>query len=111
LRENLAFAAKRYGKDIYVVETAYNWRPTWDFRKTAPPFPESPEGQRDFLEAVMRTVMGVPDGRGLGVFWWEPAVAGSRLVDRGFFDEHANALPVISVFDKYTRPERPPAAN
>ena len=111
LRENLAFAAKRYGKDVYVVEAAYNWRPTWDFRQAAPPFPESPEGQRDFLEAVTRTVMGVPDERGLGVFWWEPAVASGHLAARGFFDDHGNALPVINVFDKYTRPERPPATN
>jgi arabinogalactan endo-1,4-beta-galactosidase len=111
LRENLAFAANRYGKDVYVVETAYNWRPTWDFRKTAAPFPESPEGQRDFLEAVTRTVMGVPDGRGAGVFWWEPAVANRSLGARGFFDENGNALPVISVFDKYTRPERLPAGD
>jgi len=111
LRENLAFAAKRYGKDVYVVETAYNWRPTWDFRKTAAPFPESPEGQRDFLDAVTRTVMGVPDGRGMGVFWWEPAVANRSLGARGFFDGNGNALPVIDVFDKYTRPERPPAGG
>ena len=111
LRENLAFAANRYGKDVYVVETAYNWRPTWDFRKTAAPFPESPEGQRDFLDAVTRTVMGVPEGRGLGVFWWEPAVANRGLGARGFFDENGNALPVINVFDKYTRPERLPAGD
>jgi len=111
LRENLAFAANRYGKDVYVVETAYNWRPTWDFRKTAAPFPESPEGQRDFLDAVTRTVMAVPDGRGMGVFWWEPAVANRVLGARGFFDENGNALPVISVFDKYTRPERLPAGG
>ena len=111
LRENLMFAARRYGKDVYVVETAYNWRPTWDFRKTAAPFPESPEGQRDFLDAVTRTVMDVPDGRGLGVFWWEPAVANRSLGARGFFDENGNALPVINVFDKYTRPERLPAGG
>ena len=111
LRENLAFAANRYRKDVYVVETAYNWRPTWDFRNIAAPFPESPEGQRDFLEEVTRTVMGVPDSRGMGVFWWEPAVANRGLGARGFFDENGNALPVINVFDKYTRPERLPSGG
>jgi arabinogalactan endo-1,4-beta-galactosidase len=47
--------------------------------------------------------MEVPEGRGKGVFWWEPA--GSRNIDmRSFFDEEGNSLPVLTVFDKYTRP-------
>ncbi len=37
-----------------------------------------------------------------GVFWWEPAVAGGRG-SRVFFDQNSNALPVITVFDKFTR--------
>jgi len=109
LRENLAFAAKRYDKDVYVAEVAYYWRPSQYFRKSPPPFPESPEGQRDFLDEVTRTVMNVPDGRGKGVFWWEPAVSNRGLGGRGFFDDDGEALPVITVFDKYTRPERPTA--
>jgi arabinogalactan endo-1,4-beta-galactosidase len=107
LRENLAFAAKRYDKDVYVVETAYYWRPSRYFEKAPGPFPETPEGQRDFLDEVTRTVMNVPDGRGMGVFWWEPAVASRVLNGRGFFDDQGNSLPVLGVFDKYTRPERP----
>lgn len=105
LRENLAFTANAYGKDIIVVETAYNWRPTRETADRAGPFPETPEGQRDFLDEVTRVVMATPNGHGKGVFWWEPAV-GSRgsLVSRSFFDENGNSLPVLSVFDKYTRP-------
>jgi len=45
--------------------------------------------------------MEVPDGRGVGIFWWEPAV--SRRGSRSFFDEKGNVLPVIQVFDKFTR--------
>ena len=105
LRENLAFAANEYGKDIIVVETAYNWRPARESSDRTGPFPETPEGQREFLDEVTRVVMNTPNGRGKGIFWWEPAV-GSRggLVSRSFFDEDGNALPVLSVFDKYTRP-------
>jgi arabinogalactan endo-1,4-beta-galactosidase len=105
LRENLAFAARTYQKDVIVVETAYNWRPARESAGRAGPFPETPEGQRDFLDEETRMVLAVPDGRGKGVFWWEPAV-GNRggLVSRSFFDENGNSLPVISVFDKYTRP-------
>ncbi len=103
LRENLAFTATTYGKDVVVVETAYHWRPSNETRDRAEPFPETPEGQRDFLDEVTRTVMQTPDNRGKGVFWWEPAVRGG-LGSRGFFDDSGTALPVMTVFDKFTRP-------
>jgi len=105
LRDNLTFTANTYHKDIIVVETAYNWRPARETADRVGPFPETPEGQRDFLDELTRVALATPDGRCKGVFWWEPAV-GSRggLVSRSFFDENGNPLPVISVFDKYTRP-------
>jgi arabinogalactan endo-1,4-beta-galactosidase len=46
--------------------------------------------------------MQTPNGRGKGIFWWEPAVTGG-LVSRGFFDDQHNALPVVTVFDRFTR--------
>jgi arabinogalactan endo-1,4-beta-galactosidase len=101
LRENLIFMATEYKKDIILVEVAYNWRPT-EYKNKLAPFPESPEGQRQFLEEVNRLVLSTPDNRGKGVFWWEPAVTGG-LRSRGFFDDDGNALPVITVFDKFTR--------
>jgi arabinogalactan endo-1,4-beta-galactosidase len=105
LRDNLAFTANTYHKDIIVVETAYNWRPARETADRVGPFPETPEGQREFLDELARVVMETPDGRCKGIFWWEPAV-GNRgsLVSRSFFDENGNSQPVISVFDKYTRP-------
>jgi len=101
LRENLAFMANEYHKDIIVVEVAYNWR-TAEYKDKKAPFPETPEGQREFLEEVNRAVLAAPEGRGKGVFWWEPAVGRGRN-GRGMFDDDGNALPVISVFDKFTR--------
>jgi arabinogalactan endo-1,4-beta-galactosidase len=105
LRENLAFVAKEYGKDVIVVETAYNWRPARESADRVGPFPETPEGQRDFLDELTRIVLQTPGLRCKGIFWWEPAV-GNRgsLVSRSFFDENGNSLPVLGVFDKYTRP-------
>ncbi|TVR51799.1 MAG: hypothetical protein EA425_06310 [Puniceicoccaceae bacterium] len=67
--------ARTYGKPIPLVETAYCWRPT-EYRETTGPFPESPEGQRNFLLAVAEVVRSVPDGLGRGVCWWEAAVGG-----------------------------------
>jgi arabinogalactan endo-1,4-beta-galactosidase len=101
LRENLIFTANEYHKDIIVVEAAYNWRPA-EYRNKPAPFPETPEGQKEFLEEVNRIVQATPFGLGKGVFWWEPAVTGP-LMRRGFFDDAGNALPVITVFDRFTR--------
>jgi arabinogalactan endo-1,4-beta-galactosidase len=96
------FMATAYNKDIMLVEAAYCWRPT-QYKKLAGPFPEAPEGQRQFLDEVNRIVLGTPNNRGMGVFWWEPAVPPGGLRNRGFFDDDGNALPVMSVFDRFAR--------
>ena len=112
LKENLAFMARTYDKDIIVVEVAYNWRPA-EYRDKPGPYPESPQGQRQFLEDVNRVVLNTPNGRGKGVFWWEPAVAKtSHIRSRGMFDQQDNALPIINVFDKQAPATTdPPAAR
>jgi arabinogalactan endo-1,4-beta-galactosidase len=102
LRSNLASTANRYRKDIIVVEAAWNWKPA-EYRKKSGPWAETPEGQRCFLEAVNQAVRATPGNRGIGVFWWEPAVTG-HLRSRGFFDDDGNALPVIAVFDQSWEP-------
>ena len=106
LHENLIFMARTYDKDIIVAEAAYNWAPA-EYLNSPAPFPETPEGQREFLEAVNREVMATPNGRGIGVFYWEPGVAprsrAGRTGGRGFFGPDGNALPVMTVFDIYTR--------
>ena len=100
LRENLYFMANAYQKDIILVEVAYNSEPSEYLDKPAP-FPETPEGQRQFLAEIHRLVLNTPNNRGKGVFWWEPATR--RLGGRTMFDHDGKALPVITVFDKYTR--------
>ena len=97
LKANLDFMAKTYRKPIIVVETAYSWRPD-NYTKKAGPYPETPEGQRQFLEAVAHTVAATPNGLGRGIFWWEPAVRGP-LARRGLFDDDGNSLPALHVFD------------
>jgi arabinogalactan endo-1,4-beta-galactosidase len=100
LRENMIFMANEYAKDIILVEVAYNCEPA-EYRNKPAPFPETPEGQRQFLEEVNRIVLTTPHNRGKGVFWWEPATG--RSGRRTMFDRDGNALPVISVFEKFTR--------
>ena len=100
LRENLNFMALEYDKDIIVVEMAYNMEPSEYVNKPAP-YPESPEGQVEFVNAVQEAVMATPNHHGIGVYWWEPAT--SHGGGRTYFDREGNVQPVIHVFDKYTR--------
>ncbi len=100
LRENFYFMANAYEKDIILVEVAYNCEPA-EYKKKSAPFPESPEGQKEFLDEVNRIVLNTPNNRGKGIFWWEPATRwGGR---RTMFDREGNAMPVITVFDRFTR--------
>jgi arabinogalactan endo-1,4-beta-galactosidase len=97
LRANLAFMAREYRKPIIIVETAYSWRPD-NYIKKKGPYPETPEGQSAFLQALWQTVAETPNGLGRGIFWWEPAVRGP-LARRGLFDDDGNSLPALHVFD------------
>ncbi|HEY0795930.1 MAG TPA: glycosyl hydrolase 53 family protein [Acidisarcina sp.] len=99
LGKNLQFMVRTYHKDVVVVETAYDWRTGEEFKGKKMPFPETPEGQRDFLAALNKVVKATSDGRGLGVFWWEPAAPGD-IARRGMFDDEHNALPVVWAFDR-----------
>jgi arabinogalactan endo-1,4-beta-galactosidase len=98
LKNNLAFVWNTYHKDVIVAETAYDWRTGEDFKGAPPPFPQTPEGQRDFLAALDRAVREAPGGKLRGIFWWEP-MAGGGIAKRDLFDDEHNALPAIHVFD------------
>ncbi|MFZ2988634.1 glycoside hydrolase family 53 protein, partial [Ideonella sp.] len=126
LRSNLADLAKRYGKPMAVVETAYGY--TLDDGDNGPNvlnaervqkagYPASPQGQAQLLRDVIAAVAEVPDGLGLGVFYWEPAWipvsgAGWRTGDgngwdnQAMFDFSGRALPSMQVW----RQVRPAAA-
>ena len=107
LRDCLRETARRYHKDIMVVETAYD---TNDNRTRTPaaaknmPWPRSPEGQKQFLTELIQTVKATPDGRGIGVNYWHPegtyvpgATGGRGPDSRSLFDAKGNALPAMSV--------------
>ena len=98
LESCLAFMATFYDKDIIIVETSYHFKPAKFIDKIGP-FPESKEGQKKFLEAVAAIVRKVPNKRGKGLFWWEPAAPNKPFSYSTFFDEKGGVLPVIEVFD------------
>ena len=75
-----------YGKDVMVVETAYPWTlgNADGYGNILGPDalvagrPATPEGQRDFMIALVREVI---DGGGSGVFYWEPGWITSGMRD------------------------------
>lgn len=95
------FMARQYKKPILLVEVACCASPT-EYKNKPAPLPETPEGQRQFPDAVNEIVLNSSDNPGAGIFWWEPATMGG-CSKRDFFDDNGNVLPMITVFDKRTR--------
>lgn len=67
VRENLNTLAARYDKDVMICEIGGN-------EKEA-------ENSYQFVKAIVDTVKNVPDGKGKGVFWWEPEGNSAILPD------------------------------
>ena len=102
LRDNLAFCINKFKKPVIVVETGYYSVPSQYFGRKGikSAFPETPEGQKQWFQAVNEIVMAAPDNMGLGVFWWEPMFRG-----RGFFDDKTRQVkPIVDAFEQYTMP-------
>jgi arabinogalactan endo-1,4-beta-galactosidase len=107
VRENLNDLAQRYGKDVYIVETAYPW--CWDPApgphvyngpKLEEGYAATPEGQAQFLRKLEAIVRGVPDGRGKGILYWAPTwISGktqhSPYHNLAVFDGEGRALPAV----------------
>ncbi|MDQ0681781.1 arabinogalactan endo-1,4-beta-galactosidase [Streptomyces achromogenes] len=82
-------AATRYAKPVYVAETAYPFRLDSEdaheniidlSSELVSGYPASVSGQTRWMNDVASIVEAVPNGRGLGVFYWEStwtAVAGN----------------------------------
>lgn len=101
LRDNLLGTLRNFpDKDVILVEAGYRPR-VYEEEGRAPPYPaDAPGGPRKaFLEAVNETLLSISDPRIKGIFWWEPASA----CGRDFFAEDCEALPVITVFDRFRR--------
>lgn len=107
LHDNLRKTISHYHKDVMVVETAY---PNRDVNP--PPaslknmkWPMTPEGQKQFLADVIKTVKEAPEGRGIGVNYWRPEEtyipnATGRFSGpdaNSFFDVKGNPLPAMNV--------------
>lgn len=121
LQNNLNDMASRYGKPVIVVETAYDFTLAQkdgqanifnSSLQQACGHPASAQGQTAAFQAVVNVVKNVPNGRGMGIFYWEPtwtAVTGSGWdptdpssgngwENQALFDYNSRALPAMSVY-------------
>ncbi|MEY8710575.1 galactosidase [Mangrovibacter phragmitis] len=82
LQSNMDDISKRYHKDVIVVETAYAWtlancdKAENSFQQkeeVAGGYPATVQGQANYLHDLMQSVIDVPQQRGKGIFYWEPA--------------------------------------
>ncbi|MGL4756616.1 MAG: glycoside hydrolase family 53 protein [Aeromonadaceae bacterium] len=113
LASNMADLTNRFSRPVIVVETAYPWtggdgdtQPNIYTHTGPESYPMTPVGQRDFLWQLLREIHGVPQGRGLGFFYWEPEFiavegadwkqdAGNEWDNVTLFDADGRALPAL----------------
>ncbi|WJV61171.1 arabinogalactan endo-beta-1,4-galactanase [Pectobacteriaceae bacterium CE70] len=130
LKANLDDISKRYGKDVIVVEAAYGYtlancddaENSFTAKEAkAGGYPATVQGQSDFIHDLMQSIIDVPDGRGKGMFYWEPTwiavpgagwatPAGMKYIhdkwkegnareNQALFDCQGNVLPSVKVFN------------
>jgi len=89
------------------VETAYPSRDVHPGPAAAKnmTWPMTPEGQKQFLADLIKTIKAAPEGRGIGVNYWHPeatyvtnAVGRSSGPDpNSLFDNKGHPLPAMNV--------------
>ncbi|GAB2558030.1 glycosyl hydrolase 53 family protein [Gracilibacillus alcaliphilus] len=135
LHYNMNDISNRYNKDVMIVETAYGFtlddgdglgNSFFEEEERIGGYPASPQGQMEFMNDLQEIVEDIPDGRGRGIFWWEPAwipveganwgtEAGKLYNDdhgllsnpwdnQTLFDFHGNVLESVAAF-QYNTPD------
>ncbi|AAM86788.1 galactosidase [Yersinia pestis] len=130
LQTNMDDISQRYQKDVIVVEAAYGYTlencDNAENSFTAKEekdggYPGTVQGQANFIHDLMQSVINVPDGRGKGIFYWEPTwisvpgntwatPAGMKYINdnwkegnarenQALFDCQGKVLPSMKVFN------------
>jgi arabinogalactan endo-1,4-beta-galactosidase len=118
LQANLNALGPRYNKDIVLAETAYPWTLTdgdgyansvSSSSQLLSDYPATPAGQLAYIREVLSIVSQVPNQRGLGIVYWEPAWipgvgwepgAGNAWDNMTLFDFNGAALPSIVCYQQ-----------
>ncbi|MDO5538912.1 MAG: glycosyl hydrolase 53 family protein [Eubacteriales bacterium] len=137
LKHNMNDIALRYHKDLVVAEVSMGYTME-DYREyeqleqndrkgmaTRPElvekidYPMTTQGQSDFMRDILEVIRDVPEGRGKGFFYWEPAwipvpgsgwatsdaceyigeagPGGNEWANQALFDYRGNVLPALKV--------------
>lgn len=137
LQKNMNDIAIRYGKDLYIAEVSmgFTMEDYGNREKLSPDerkgyatreeliknldYSMTPEGQKAFMEHVVKIINEVPGNHGRGYYYWEPAwipvegvgwatwealeythekgPLGNEWANQALFDYDGNALPALSV--------------
>lgn len=135
LSDNMNDIAVRYGKDLVIdeVSTGFTMEDYGKYEGLEPEnrqgyatkpslvekveYPMTPEGQKAFMERVNQVLEAVPENRGTGYYYWEPAwipvkgcgwateaaleytgekgPGGNEWANQALFDYNGNALPAL----------------
>lgn len=116
LKSNMDDLAARYGKEVVVAETAYPYtledadghgNIAGEAQTKLTGFEASVASQKLVTELILNTVAHVQGGKGLGVFYWEPAWLagvgwkageGNAWENQAMFDFDGNALESLDAF-------------
>jgi arabinogalactan endo-1,4-beta-galactosidase len=109
VKTNVEQLVKLSDKKIILAETSYPWRDMEVRNRSAMNWPQTREGQKQFIEDLTAMIRSVPDQRCIGFIWWYPEaipVQGLHIWRNGaegVFDDKGNALPVLEAFKAATR--------
>ena len=112
MQSNIADLAARYGKRVFIAETAYPWTLSWSDNtgnfvgtqsQVLSGYPASTSGQELFLRDVLAAERGLAAGRGAGVAYWAPEWSafsglGTPWENLALFDFQHRALPGLSAW-------------
>jgi len=123
MKANVDALATQFGKPIIIAETQYAWTLAngneqagdstgdfvWQPSQISAGYPASPGGQLSFVNDELSIIAQVPNGLGMGLFYWSPdwipgvgwepgAGVGSPNVNLTLFDFQGAALPSIGIF-------------
>lgn len=82
---NMKDMIERYGSDIMICEVGMSW--------------DEAETSKAFLTDLIEKTKSLPNGRGLGVFYWEPQAYGSwNAYTLGAFDDSGKPTVALDAF-------------
>jgi arabinogalactan endo-1,4-beta-galactosidase len=103
LKKSLPVLIATYHKDVFLAETSYSWAELPNIHRPAMIWPQTPEGQEEFLKAVTQLCRSQPGGHGIGYAWWFPEaipIAGHgswRGGREALFDRGGRLLPAADL--------------